>query len=333
MPNRYGSSLRRCVSALVLACLLLLPSADCFAWGPGGHMMVAYIAYQRLNATAKREVNRLLALPIDPAAVTARSTDFVNAAHWADDVRDSPDFKRFAVEHFADFPFSVDGTPVPTDLPDTDNVIVALQKNVDVLRNSTDDNARAQALRFIIHFVGDIHQPLHCSTRVDSAHPKGDQGGNGFFVRVLGTNGKVNKVKLHSYWDGGLDSFPKGGGPPTFPPPPLSTIPSAASVARRGHPATDPNLRLDNPTDFEGWAKESSALAESSAYDHLSPDGTPSAAYKRGGVEIARKRVAWGGYRLAALLNSIFPPRARGGRPPRHRVSSSIPPRARGRRR
>ena len=138
----------------------------------------------------------------------------------SDDVRDSPDFKKFAIEHFADFPFSVDATPVPTDLPDADNVIVALQKNVDILKNSTDDNERAQALRFVIHFVGDIHQPLHCSTRVDSAHPKGDQGGNGFFLRVRGTNGQVNKVKLHGYWDGGLDSFPKGGGPPKFPPPP-----------------------------------------------------------------------------------------------------------------
>src|SRR5919205_333788 len=201
MSNRDGSRLRRCVAALVLASLILLPSANCFAWGPGGHMMVAYIAYQRLNANAKREVNRLLALPIAPAGITANSTDFVNAAHWADDIRDSPDFKKFAIEHFADFPFSADATPVPTDLPGPDNVIVALQQNVDVLRTSTDDKARAQALRFIIHFVGDIHQPLHCSTRVDSGHTQGDRGGNEFFVSVAGTNGKVNKVKLHSYWD------------------------------------------------------------------------------------------------------------------------------------
>jgi len=307
MPDRGGSRLRRCVSALLLATLLLLPSANCFAWGAGGHMIVAYIAYHRLNANAKHEVNRLLALPINPSGVTAKSEDFVNASHWADDLRPVQDFKWSLVEHFADFPFSADSTPVPTNLPEADNVIVALHKNVDVLKNSTDDNARAQALRFIIHFVGDIHQPLHCSTRVDSEHKNGDRGGNDFTVRVPDANGNLQKKNLHSYWDGGLGSFPPTGA--NFAPPPLSKIPAAASVAMKGNPDTSPFLHLDNPTDFEGWAKESSDLAQRKAYDDLEPGGTPNAAYKREGIRIARRRVAWGGYRLAALLNSLFPPR------------------------
>lgn len=305
MLNRDGSSLRRCVSVFVLACLLLLPSANCFGWGAGGHMMTAYIAYQRLNSKAKREVNRLLAIPINPASVTRQSKDFVNAAHWADDLRPFPDFKPFAVQHFADFPFSVDGTPVPTDQPGPDNVIVALEHNVETLKTSTDDNARAQALRFIIHFVGDIHQPLHSSTRVDSAHPDGDRGGNEFFVKVPGANGKLQRKNLHSYWDGGLGVFPPTGA--NFAPPPLSSIPAAVSAAMRGNPETSPFLHLDNPADFAGWARESSDLAQRKAYDGLESEGTPNAAYRREGQRIARRRVAWGGYRLAALLNSIFP--------------------------
>lgn len=305
MPNIKGSRLRRCASALVLASLLLTPSANCFAWGAGGHMMTAYIAFQRLNSKAKAEANRLLALPINPADVTRNSSDFVNASHWADDLRPFPEFKPVAVEHFADFPFSADSTPVPTDLPEADNIIVALEHNVEILRTSTDDNARAQALRFIIHFVGDIHQPLHCSTRVDTNHREGDRGGNGFDVRVLDENGRLKKSNLHSFWDSGLGSFPRTGA--NFAPPPLSLIPAAVSVAVRGNPATDPRLNLDNPFDFAGWAKESSDLAQSDAYDHLQPGGTPDAAYRRKGLETARRRVAWGGYRLAALLNSIFP--------------------------
>lgn len=307
MSNRDGSVMRRCVSALLLATLLLLPSAECLAWGAGGHMIVAYVAYQRLNSKAKAEVNRLLALPVNPAGVSRKSRDFVNASHWADDLRPVPEFKFSLVEHFSDFPFSADGTPVPTDLPEADNIVVALRKNVDVLRTSTDDNARAQALRFVIHFVGDIHQPLHCSTRVDSANPEGDRGGNLFFVRLKGANGRVSRVKLHSYWDGGLDSFPKTGA--NFAPPPLAQIPRAASAATRGNPATAVGLNLNNPFDFEGWAKESSDLAQGTAYDHLAPGGTPSAAYRRAGLQVARRRVAWGGYRLAALLNSLFPAR------------------------
>jgi hypothetical protein len=255
-------------------------------------MIVAYIAYHRLNADAKREVNRLLALPLNPPGVTAKSKDFVSASHWADDLRPVEEFKWSLVEHFADFPFSADGTTVPTDLPEADNVIVALRKNVDVLKNSTDDNARAQALRFIIHFVGDIHQPLHCSTRVDGAHKEGDRGGNLFDLSVRGANGRLQKKNLHSYWDGGLGSFPQTGA--NFAPPPLKKIPAAASAAVRGNPDTSPFLHLDNPTDFEGWAKESSDLAQSKAYDGLKPGGTPNAAYRREGIRIARRRVAWG---------------------------------------
>ena len=305
MLKGFGSSLRHFVLALVLACLVLLPAGDCYAWGAGGHMMTTYIAYQRLNSKAKAEVNRLLAIPINPADVSRKSRDFVNASHWADDLRPFAEFKFAAVQHFADFPFSVDGTPVPADQPGPDNVIVALERNVEVLKTSTDDNARAQALRFIIHFVGDIHQPLHCSTRVDSAHPDGDRGGNEFFVRVPDDNGRLQRKNLHSYWDGGLGRFPKTG--PNFAPPPLSSIPPAVSVAVRGNPDTSPFLHLDNPTDFAGWARESSDLAQRKAYDGLAPGDTPNAAYRREGLRIARRRVAWGGYRLAALLNSIFP--------------------------
>jgi hypothetical protein len=305
MLKRDGSRLRRCVSALVLVSLVVLPAHNCFGWGSGGHMMVAFIAFQRLNPKAKAEAKRLLAIPINPAGVTNKSKDFVHASNWADDLRPVPEFKSTLIEHFADFPFSVDSTPIPTDQPAADNVIVALEHNVEILRTSTDDNARAQALRFIIHFVGDIHQPLHCSTRVDRDHPEGDRGGNDFLVKVRDANGKSKTVKLHSYWDGGLDRFPKGG--PNFAPPPLSVIPEAASAAMQGNPETSPFLHLDKPLDFAGWASESSDLAQRKAYDGLSPNGTPDAAYRKEGARIARRRVAWAGYRLAALLNSIFP--------------------------
>jgi S1/P1 Nuclease len=305
MPNINSTRLRRFISVAALVCLVLLPAKVTSAWGAGGHMMTAYIAYQRLNSRAKAEVNRLLRLPINPASVSRKSRDFVNASHWADDLRPFAEFKFAAVQHFADFPFSVDGTPVPTDQPGPDNIIVALERNVETLKTSTDDNERAQALRFIIHFVGDIHQPLHASTRVDSAHTEGDRGGNEFNVRVPDANGKLQRKNLHSYWDGGLGSFPPSGA--NFAPPPLNKIPPAVSVAVNGNPDTSSFLHLDNPTDFAGWAKESSDLAQRKAYDGLEPGGTPNAAYRREGIRIARRRVAWGGYRLAALLNSIWP--------------------------
>jgi hypothetical protein len=114
-------------------------------------------------------------------------------------------------------------------------------------------------------------------------------------------------VKLHSYWDGGLGSFPRGGPPPTFTPPALSRIPPAVALALQGHPDTDPDLKLDVPFNIQAWAKESRDLAEEAAYKDIAAGQTPSAAYKTRGLEVVRKRVAFAGYRLAALLNAIWP--------------------------
>ena len=296
------------MSAATLLCLLLLPVQTALGWGAGGHMMTAKIAFDRLNPRAKAEAVKLMAIPINPSAVTNRRLGFFRGSVWPDDVRRSPGFEFSGNEHFADFPFSVDGTPLP-DLPLEANVIKALGRYVGVLRTSTDDNERAQALRFIIHYVGDIHQPLHCSTRVDKKHREGDEGGNLFFVRIPGKGGTLISVKLHSFWDGGLDSFPKGGGPPDFEPPPQSLIDGAVGSIVKQHPETNQFLKLDNPTDFQGWADESSWLAEKYAYANktLAPNSKITAAYKTNGIALARRRVAWGGYRLAALLNSIWP--------------------------
>ena len=225
-------------------------------------------------------------------------------SHWADDLRPFPEFDSFKELHFIDKFFSEDGTPLPTDLP-PNNIVTALEENVNILKTSTDDNARAQALRFIIHFVGDIHQPLHCASRVSAALPTGDRGGNSVNLKIRQPNGTMKNTNLHSYWDGGIGTFPKTG--PNFAPPPLSQIPRPVASIIRTYPATDPALNLNNPTDFEGWSGESHHLAKDVAYKGITNNGTPTAAYNRTATRVARKRVAWGGYRLAALLNSIWP--------------------------
>src|SRR5688572_26272230 len=154
----------------ILLIVLCTPSLS-LGWGAGGHMMVASIALGRLNPRARANATALLARPIAPADVTAKSKNFVNAAHWADDLRPFPEFDSFKALHFIDHPFSNDGTALPAGVPEGDNVVKALEDNVNILKTSTDKDAQAQALRFIIHFVGDIHQPLHCATQVSSANP------------------------------------------------------------------------------------------------------------------------------------------------------------------
>jgi len=276
-------------------------------WGAGGHMMTASIAFSRLNPRAKAKVNELLKIEIDPAAVSRKSKNFVDAAHWADDIKSVPAFNFLKPFHFIDQPFSTDGTALPAGLPEPDNIVKALEDNVNILKTSTDKNEQAKALRLIIHFVGDIHQPLHAATRVTSAKPKGDRGGNDVSIKVPIGNNKFKNTNLHSYWDDGIGTFPKSGPPPTFTPPPLSQIPPAVAIAKQGNPDSDPDIHLDRPTDFEGWANESFELAKSVTYPGIRAGKVPSAGYRANARKVARKRVAWGGYRLAALLNSIWP--------------------------
>jgi hypothetical protein len=305
MKNQSPRRVFRNAIAIGAVCLVFGAPAPSFAWGPGGHMITAQIAFDRLNPRAKAQVNSLLAIPINPAAVSARSKNFVNASHWADDLRSVPAFDFLKPLHFIDKPFSTDGTPLPAIA--APNIVTALRDNVRILRTSPDKNARAQALRLVIHFVGDIHQPLHCTERVSSALPAGNQGGNLVTIKIPDANGNLRSINLHSYWDGGLESFPKGGPPPQWLPPSLSKIPPAAALARNANPPNNPALRLNDPFNYTRWANESFALGKSVVYPGISNGTEPSAAYKTKGVQVARQRVAWGGYRLAALLNSIWP--------------------------
>lgn len=302
MKNTNHQHLFKRGTAIGVVFLLLSMPSISLGWGAGGHMMTAQIALKRLKPKARARAMELLAIPIDPKSETVKSKDFVSASHWADDLRPFTEFDAFKIRHFVDKPFSDDGTTLPAD--DPDNIVKALEDNVEILKTSTDKNAQAQALRFVIHFVGDIHQPLHCVSRFSAALPEGDRGGNLFKLNVV-KNGKTKQTNLHSYWDGGIGNFPPTGA--NFKPPPLSSIPAAAAAAMLGNPASDPALNLDDPFAFSSWADESFELAKGVAYKNIKNNGRPSAAYNREALKTARKRVAWGGYRLAALLNSIWP--------------------------
>ena len=283
----------------------IFASVNALAWGDGGHMMVATIAQDRLNKNAKAEADRLLAVVISPASISMRTATFVTAAHWADDVRPLSSFAHTGDLHFIDNPFSPDGTELPADLPKPENVVKALDQNVAILKNSQDDQEKAQALRFIIHFVGDIHQPLHCATRVTSALPEGDRGGNEFFITGINGQGKKQKLKLHSYWDEGIGTFPRTG--PHFQPPPVEEVTAAAKAVLNKFPDSDEGWKSGVPFGYEQWAAESSAIAENFVYKGLVAGQMPSQEYVDAATATAQKRVAWAGFRLAALLNAVWP--------------------------
>jgi hypothetical protein len=149
------------------ALLAILPWHQAIAWGQEGHSAVAEIAQRRLSPQAAAMVARRLGRGHSLAAV----------ASWADDVRDArPDTSRW---HFVDMPLASDRY-VPAEhcapSPQGDCVIAELDRLKTALRCGRDADTRREALKFAVHFVGDLHQPLHT---VDE-----QRGGNAIAVQV-----------------------------------------------------------------------------------------------------------------------------------------------------
>lgn len=300
--HRFAARQLRAVFALCAA--LMVPGAA-WAWGAGGHMMVAQIAEQRLTPAARAQVVMLLQVKLDPAVLSTKTRDMVNAAHWADDLRPVEAYSFAKPLHFVDNPFSTDGTDVPEDLPESANILSALDTYVGVLKAADSTDAeRAEALRFVIHFVGDAHQPLHCATRVSGKLPEGDHGGNAFTIKTAAANGKKKATKLHSYWDGGAGAFPREGA--NFAPPSLASVSKAAADAVAAYPEDSEAWNRAGLYDYSAWSDESEKIAETFVYKGLVANAAPKPAYVKKAQQITQQRVAWAGYRLAALLNDIL---------------------------
>jgi hypothetical protein len=259
------------------------------AWNAVGHMVIGAIAEPRLNPAARANVARLLKIN-----ATAKTRTFAEAGCWLDDVR-AQGIVYFDRWHYHNRAFSPDNTPFPA-APHEDNVAWAIETSVKALQSKyASPVEQARALRILIHTVEDIHQPLHCGSRYTRDRPDGDRGGNEF--RLSG-RGKIRN--LHAFWDGGAGLF---AAPVARPLPangePITTI--AQSIA-----ATYPAGTLPEQTDLstQKWLDEGAALLSRVVYP-ASP--TLDEAYVVRARETAKKRVALAGYRLAALLNTIWP--------------------------
>jgi S1/P1 Nuclease len=168
------------------------------------------------------------------------------------------------------------------------------------LRNrSASAQDKAEKMSWLIHLVGDAHQPLHCATLVNSVYPapQGDRGGNQFFVKVPPTG---SSQKLHSLWDGLLGSGTAANARVT-----RSALNNAIRLQALYPRAALPDLRSHHSV--KSWSKESRKSAIHDAYlDGTLPPGENAthatilpAGYTRHAKEIAEQRIALAGYRLA----------------------------------
>jgi S1/P1 Nuclease len=296
---------------LSIVTVVLLQPLQAMAWNATGHKTVARIAWSNMTPEAKKNVIALLkAAPknsgirnlLPPAAGMSEEDRnrefFVRVATWPDIIRGNPTFHR-SDWHFINFFFeqSQDGTATDRDdlKPPSPNAVEQLEQfNTSVVDENRKRSARAVDLAWVVHLVGDIHQPLHCSARVTETEPEGDRGGNLFKLD--------RKRSLHSFWDGVLDNAnPKEDGEEDS-----DYIDRLASSIATHHPKSSMDGQI-NPGQFEAWAKEGHEKSKANAYPAtLKRNRKPSVAYLRSTFRVAEPSVALAGYRLADMLNTLF---------------------------
>ncbi|MCE7033547.1 S1/P1 nuclease [Lysobacter sp. GX 14042] len=170
-----------------LAALVVLAPSLAFAWGPQGHRLVADVAWNELAPETRTQVQRLLQGEPDPT--------LAGIANWADQLRElDPDLgRRSAGWHYVNIGEDECHYHPSTACPDGNCVVEAISAQAGILADrARSDAERLQALKFVVHFVGDVHQPLHAGY----AH---DKGGNTVQVNLDGKGSN-----LHRLWDSGL---------------------------------------------------------------------------------------------------------------------------------
>lgn len=274
----------------------LLATSPAFAWGDLGHEVTGLIAYQRLTPTAKAKVDQLLAADHDGLT----GPDFASRATWADKYRNA--HRETAAWHFVDieidhpdlsaacfgFPAIAAGKPASQG-PAQDCVVDKINEFAAELHNpATPAAERLMALKFLVHFVGDLHQPLHASDH-------GDRGGN-----CIALNPPIGpSTNLHAYWDtAAVEAL--GTSAPAI----------AASLNAR---ITASDAKAWAAGDPKAWATETFKVSQKDAYNlpakpTCNAPGSVAlpAAYQQAAKADAAVQLEKAGVRIASVLNAAL---------------------------
>jgi S1/P1 Nuclease len=249
---------------------LTLTALPAFAWGPEGHALIARIADVQLTPEVRARVVEILGPGKSMASV----------ASWADEVRRSrPESGPW---HYVDIPLKAPHLDLARDCAKEGCVVVKIAELRRLVHDpATPPEQRREALMFIIHFIGDMHQPLHCEDN-------NDRGGNSVQVQFF-----ERRSNLHSVWDSGLLTRI---GPEDQLFPDLSR--ESAAHARKYSKGT-----------VTQWAEESHKTARKVVYAKLpkAAQGKPltiDAAYEKAADPVVRHQIELAGARLAKVLNT-----------------------------
>lgn len=298
---------RRLLPLLLLAAALL-PLYPAHAWNRTGHKVTATIAYEALAPHQRRHVAALLRHHPDYPAWRAAydgapvGTEFdryvvMQASVWPDQIRGEGGPYDHPEWHYADYPLVPPAFPFRDRPAPGNDAVHGIRQSLAVLRDaSASAEARAAHLSWLLHLVGDLHQPLHASALTNATYPTGDRGGNDFYVRRDG-----EAVRLHSLWDGLLGRADD----------PASVARQAAALEAAHPRARLPELRAA-PSAL-AWSRESRAAAVEHVYRRgrlagaAEADAAPALpeGYVDDATALAERRVALAGYRLAGLLRAV----------------------------
>lgn len=266
------------VALAVVSAALPLPA---LAWGRQGHRLVAELAWDEMSPAARAEAQKLLAGEPDPT--------LPGIANWADLLRDEkPELgKRSAKWHYIDLPEDGDCQyDAARDCPDGNCAVAAILAQTAILADRSKPKAeRLEALKFVVHLVGDVHQPLH----VGYAR---DKGGNSFQLAIPGERPGGYGGNLHSLWDSGMLNMSK-----------LDDDRYLAKLKDIQVPAVS---ALTLPPPAADWAEESCKLMRQPGFypptHKLAPD------YVATWRPLAETQLRLGGEHLAKLLDAALAP-------------------------
>lgn len=244
---------------LLLTFALFISSFHSFAWGPQGHQVTVLIAEKFLTPKAKAEIEKITG-----------GKPLSSFASWADQARNDPEWNHTGHWHYVDMEDnSFMKSMEPLDIVD------AIPYCVNNLKRATSKEDKFDWLKFLIHFGGDLHQPMHVGR-------PSDRGGNDTKVEY----GK--KMNLHFLWDNGF--IEKRGFKP---------VDYATMLISKSRPQSE----LRKPFDINSAVSENLALRK---FMYSFKDGKIDQAYEEKAFAIMDERLWTGGLRLASLLNSIY---------------------------
>jgi hypothetical protein len=268
MPKLIGRAGKSLVVTITAFAVLSVCQQPAHGWDDKGHRIVAIIADAHLTEKSQEEIGKLL----------PPETTLADAAVWADEEgRRTTDFDRL---HYVSIPDDSNGYDQKRDCKTRNCMVEALKWFTSVVAHTKAPiNLRRIALRFVVHLVGDMHQPLHAGRRVDR---------NGTDITVS-YKGQTNTP--HLFWDINLVEMVEG-----------STYEVAKVLS--GSLSTEERTSWQSGSP-ETWTNESFKLSRSTAYN-LGESTELSDDYVAIALPLVRRRLVQAGVRLSWLLNSAF---------------------------